>query len=548
MWRRSAAISVALFAVLAGCVERGSLFAPEDPAVLAAAPRPVLSPEYALYEGDVVPVRVAPSAASGSLLELIAVRADLSVAWRSTATAISRDTALVNVAAVPMTLFGADSLRLTASVIEPSGRRIYAARDTTRGASLAAADFSPVRFFRGQVQAAETGVPQSFALDAVRGVLYFANQNRAEVGIYDIAANRFGSARLGVTTGPVSLSYRGGYLGALVGDGTELLMLDPSDGFGVRARRLLPTIVVEAETPTGQLDSLNRVITDTVRVAARPYARDLELSCGDVGCAEPLAFARSEVVGGGAFGGDQLRGVVRVIRPFGDAGAAPVVAPGFFFGLPGDTVASQIRAFTGSSRNGSDSLVYERLDGFRCPTLSLGAGLIAASPIPGGPVFAADDDAKPLCGEGTRIVRIDRPSDLRPSLSLVAVRNQLGEDRIGVIRQIEVSPDGQRVLVLADRAVHVLDLDLRLRGTIPLPSPGAAAWVRGVNTTSMHFGVTVGGSVVVFEAERFTEVARLAVGATRPGLLALYRTPTEVVAVAAPTQRPGFVSARTASF
>jgi hypothetical protein len=220
-----------------------------------------------------------------------------------------------------------------------------------------------------------------------------------------------------------------------------------------------------------------------------------------------------------------------------------VVVPAYEPGvLPSDTVASRVRVFA-ARRSGADSLVYDRADRVRCPTAALGGAafdVAAGSPATLYAAVAGD----PACGDGTRLMRIDQVASGDPRFSALARRNLLGEDRIGAVSEVRVSPDGQFVLVRARDRVHLFDADLRLRGTLELAGPTAIAWVEGGPATSAYFAVASADGVVLYDTGRRAVVTRFPLGPTREGLLAVWRTGQELVAAAGPLDREGVVTAR----
>ncbi len=536
--RTEVATWAVLMAASAGCMDQGELFGPA-PEPAADAPRVRLgSPSYVLYEGDQVAVRVERLGGRAAQAELLALDRAGEVVWRSPAAAAADTLARVPVTGLSTRLFADTTLRLTAAV-EVGGVRVYAGDDTSVVLSRADAALRPVRFYPGQVLALDAGRPQSFALDASAGRLYFAARDRARIGAIDHAAGRE-VAGVDVPTGPVALRLVAGRLGALIADGTELAVFRAGADLALETRILLPTLRLEVETVREPADSAGPGQVDTLSAGVRPYAEGLAWGCPDSACLLPVAFTGSRLaIADPADGTAVMRAV-----PAGPGAAQPVlVVPAYEPGvLPSDTVASRVRVLAARS-SGADSLVYDRADRVRCPTAALGGA--AFDVAPGSPaVLYAAVAGDPPCGDGTRLMRIDQAASADPRFSALARRNLLGEDRIGAVSEVRVSPDGRFVLVRAQDRVHLFDADLRLRGTLELAGPTAIAWVEGGSAASANFAVASADGVALYDTARRAVVTRFPLGPTREGLLAVWRSGSELVAAAGPLDREGVVIAR----
>ena len=160
-------------------------------------------------------------------------------------------------------------------------------------------------------------------------------------------------------------------------------------------------------------------------------------------------------------------------------------------------------------------------------------------------MFVATAGTGGSCGEGSKLLRIDDAGAWSPDLSMIAVRNMTGENRISEVRQLVASPDGKRVLARTADAVHVLDADLRLRGTLQVKGAVAVAWVEGTGEDMPLFGIAHAAGVTVYEPVRMTARATLHMGEVNPDLLVMYLAESgEVVAAATPAGRAGIAMAR----
>jgi len=530
-----AALLLALAA--GGCMERGNLFGP-DPVAGANAPSVRLdSTSYVLFEGDQVAVRVEGLDGRTARAELFASGAGGEVVWRSGQVVVADSVAWVPVAGLTPGLIG-DTLLALGATVDVAGMRVYAGADSVPVVERAKAVLRPVRFYPGTLLGVAAGRAQSLALDPVSGRLFFAASDRARIGVLDLAAGRE-VAGTDVPTGPVALRYARGQLGALVSGGTELEVYDAAT-LALRQRTLLPTLRLEIQTLKALGDSATPMQVDTFAAAVRPYARDLAWGCPDDACASPLvAFSASGLA---ASANQAAHGVVRRTAT-GAAPVVPLLVPAYAAGaVESDTLPSRVRILAARS-SGADSVLFDRPDRLRCPTAELGGGAFDVATAGAAVLYAAVDEDL-ACGAGTRLMRIDAAASADPAFSAPARRNLLGEDRVGAVSQLRVSPDGLLVLVRSDGQVHVFDRELRLRGSVDVQGSTAIAWVEGSTPGSSHFAVASADGVVVYEAARRTAVTRLPLGPTQAGLLSVWRTGGELVVVAAPQGRGGLVIAR----
>ncbi|MBB4635993.1 hypothetical protein [Longimicrobium terrae] len=520
----------------AGCIDQGALFGP-DPETHDGAPRVRLpAARYTLFEGDRVALRL-EALEGDARAELLVLDAAREVVWRSGAVQAADTVVEVPVGALPPRLLADTTLSLTAAV-DAGGTRVWATDDTAAVLSRERAALRPVRFHAGRVVALDADRPRSFALDPIGGRLYFAAPGRAVIGVVDLASGREEDGTA-VPSGPVALRFHYGRLGALISGGTELAVFRAAPALTLAHRVLLPTLVLDIQTPRPAAEGDTPAQVDTLRATVRPYAAGLAWGCPDGECESPLAFASSGLAGTDpAAAGAVLRRVPLAATP-----AAPLVIPVFQPGWAAeDTAPSRVWIFAAAS-SGGDSLVHLTEDGLGCATTVLGHGVFDLSPARPGVLYAASADES-ACGDGTRLTRVDDAASARPRLSALARRNQLGEDRIGRVLELRVSPDGALVLVRTADAVQVLDADLRLRGTVEVPGASAIAWVEGPEPGSDHFAVASDRGVVLYDTARRREAARFPLGSTGEGLLVVWRTGGELVAAAAPRDRDGLVSAR----
>lgn len=516
------------------CMDQGELFGPEP--VVSGGPLLRLgSASYELHSGDLVTLRIEGLEDPSGSVELLALDATREVVWRSPRVTVADTAVQVPVTGVTETLIAGSELVLTAS-LEAGGVRVYASDDTVAAPTRERAALRPVRFFPGEVVALDAGRPQSFALDPESGRVYFAARDRARIGVLDLAQNREVGGT-DVPSGPVSLRFVGGRLGALIADGTELAVFDAGAGLALRERVLLAPLRLEVQTLRVAADSAGPAEVDTLDGVVRPYAGGFAWGCSEASCLTPVAFAGSELAGQDG----SLLSVMRRIAT-GTARVESLVVPGYQAGLlPTDTIASRVRVFA-SGHGGVDSLVLDRSDRMRCPTLALGGPAFDVAPAAPAILYVAAP-AGDACGDGTRLMRVDDAVGDDPRVNAAARRNLLGEDRIGEVLEVRVSPDGQLVLVRSRDRVHLFDVELRLRATIEVADPSAIAWVEG-DGRSDHFAIASPAGVALYDTSRRLLVARVPLGATRENLLVAWRSGPHLVAAMGPRERDGIVTVR----
>jgi len=536
--RTERALGAALLVLAAACMDQGELFGPE-PEPTGELPRLRLGASaYVLYDGDRVRVGVEGLEGRAGRVEVLVMDRAREVLWRSGGVTVADTAVLVPVSGLPARLYTDTALSLTATM-EVAGERLYASDDSIAALARSDAALRPVRFYPGTAVALDAGRPQSLALDPSSGRLYFAARDRARVGVLDLAAGQEVGG-VDVPTGPVALRFHGGRLGALIADGTELAVFDAGVTLSLVQRTLLPTLVLDVQTVRAAADSVSPARVDTLSAVVRPYARELAWGCRDAGCASPVAFTASRL--SGAHPAEATAAMRRVGLASGSA-LAPLVVPAYQPGaLPSDTLASRVRILAAQS-SGADSVVFDRADRMRCPTATLGEGPFDVTRT-GPAVLYAAVEGDLACGDGTRLVRIDQAASDDPRFNALARRNLLGEDRIGRVLEVRVAPDARLVLVRAEHGVHLLDAELRLRGTLQIAGPTAVAWVEGGEPGSAYFAVASAEGVALYNTDRRAVVIRFPLGPTRESLLAVWRSGQELAAAAAPLDRDGLVVAR----
>jgi hypothetical protein len=321
-------------------------------------------------------------------------------------------------------------------------------------------------------------------------------------------------------------------------------VVDPA-GMREEARHLLPPLLVETRTPAGAPDSLGRRAVEVRRVAAAPYAGGVAAGCAEAvagGCeAGPVVFATSAAV---PLEGAAAGGVLRVAGP-GQAGRdlpAPVVLPGFV-PLGADTVASAV-AVLGAGGGGRDTLRWAGEGRSGCLALHGGAGIVAAAPVAGGPVFVAAGDGEGRCGPGTGLIRVDRPAGPDPVFSAGARRNQLGDLRLPAPLAFVASRDGSRLLLLGGGRVFLLDAMLRVIGSVPADGAHSVTWEAGAGGGPGRFAVAGGDEVRIYSPAQLRAEAAVVLGPIRPGTLGFGAAGGSAVLVAVEPGGTSVVAAR----
>jgi hypothetical protein len=546
-----ASLGLLAAAFMVGCEHREGLFDPSGPGDPPSSGSPSVGvPQINLgtgtvhlFVGDTVVITFSENVPSDTRGQLYLLSGTRSVLWRSPQVVATGNReikiAIEGISDVPRET----ELLLTASVQGSDGVWYFASTGMEAITSVARAAVRPAIIYDSEVYQLGPGA-DVVALSSAPGIgkVFFADRSRAQIGVFDIASHDV-SGSLPMETGPTWLAYRGNTLTALSAGGTRISTFNASVSNTILANRsLIPTLVVRTVRPDGPPDDqgVQRFITE--RVPVRPYARRLTVGCAPgSGSCVPVAFADSEA--------NEFNAMRRLYLgpnfPFGPDVVVPNYVP-----LGQDTVPAHVTGFTASAF-GSDSVVAQNQFGSRCLTFNLGAGRMAASPIPGGPLYVASPATSMLCGGGTRIVRINQPGSQNPTFSAVSMRNLLGEDRIGPIQEIEVSEDGQRLLVLGTNAVYLLDAELRLLGTLEYPGATGVSWLKDPeNPATRLFGVLDSTGVNVFDAavERMVLLHRVSLGRTEPGHVEFMRYASEFVVMAVGEGRRVLLASRFASF
>jgi hypothetical protein len=531
-----ASLHVSLLLALAACVEAPELFAPEG-----GLPPPVLAlgtDTLTVREGDRLALRI--KAHEAVRAEILLVDSTRAVLWRSGTSERLRDSASFVFAGLPVEVARARRVFLTGSLVDGAGRRVFATTDTAPAPSLARAALRPVVVYEGKLLPVDGRV---VALAAARdlGRVYFADQARGRVGTVELATLTLGT---GFAAGaqPEALAYTHGRLGVLSNGGVELAAFDVAAGGRLLSSTVLPPLVARVAVPSRQTDASGRPVVQTYRYQVRPYARNLALVCtgGAPGCAEVAAFGSSDMVdpvsGSGGTG----------LRQIGFAGRAAIpllVAPVHDLATTvRDSTAASLVLLDAALPTGRDSVVHTAEGVGRCGLLTAGGAAVAASPLPGGPVYVGLDPRGSECDPEVPLIRLDRAVGPLAAVSVLAYRNLLGENRIQETRALDVSEDGSRLLVLDRDRVHLLDDVLRLRASLAVPGARAAAWLRDAGPAS-RFAVVVGDAVEVYGAADLVLQGRTVLGPLS-GQIAFVRAGGANVVVAVPRDARGVLVAR----
>jgi hypothetical protein len=546
---RRALAAGALALALAACVDQPGLFAPTTETPISPD-SPILrlgTDTLALREGDRLSFPVNARGRKSVQSEIFLVDSARNVLWRSGTGPPVRDSASISFTGLPADLARGRRVFLTGALVDEQGKRVYATRDTLPVASLALAALQPAIVYEGHLLAVEGRV---VALAAARdlGRVYFADQVKGTIGVVDLAALALRPA-FAVGAHPEALAYMRGRLGVLSDAGVEVAAFDVAAGNRLLSKTIIPPLLARMRVPAGQLDESGKPTFQSFRYQVRPYARNLALVCAGAGpdCPEVAAFGSSEMVDpGGGSQGVGLREVAfagRTAYPF-------LAAPQFNVEtVANDSVPAELTTVEASVPTGRDSIVYQAGNVGRCSVLNAGGTAIAASPLPGGPVFVAPDREVSDCKLDVPLIRLDRPDGptatpgSQPSVvSLLAFRNLLGDNRITETRALDVSEDGARVLVLDRDRIHVLDDALRLRETLAVPGVQAATWLREEGAVS-RFAVVTEDAVEIYGARDMVRQGRIVLGRLS-GLAAFARVNGETVVVVVPRDTKGILVAR----
>ncbi|HEX8451232.1 MAG TPA: hypothetical protein VF647_03990 [Longimicrobium sp.] len=406
---RRALAAGALALALAACVDQPGLFAPTTETPISPD-SPILrlgTDTLALREGDRLSFPVNARGRKSVQSEIFLVDSARNVLWRSGTGPPVRDSASISFTGLPADLARGRRVFLTGALVDEQGKRVYATRDTLPVASLALAALQPAIVYEGHLLAVEGRV---VALAAARdlGRVYFADQVKGTIGVVDLAALALRPA-FAVGAHPEALAYMRGRLGVLSDAGVEVAAFDVAAGNRLLSKTIIPPLLARMRVPAGQLDESGKPTFQSFRYQVRPYARNLALVCAGAGpdCPEVAAFGSSEMVDpGGGSQGVGLREVAfagRTAYPF-------LAAPQFNVEtVANDSVPAELTTVEASVPTGRDSIVYQAGNVGRCSVLNAGGTAIAASPLPGGPVFVAPDREVSDCKLDVPLIRLDRP-------------------------------------------------------------------------------------------------------------------------------------------
>lgn len=509
---------LAALSIAAACVDRPRLFEPPGPPAINMA---LPAGEIEVHERD--SVRVSVSGESTALrAQLLLLDSAGGVLWRSRLVPVAGGRADVPVEDVPAAVERGAAVFITGLVAEEDGTRYYASDDTVAATRLGDAARRPARVWAGQrVQTGDGAVPGDLTLDADRERAYFPITGTSAVGILDLAGPGRISGSFDAGFRPGRVDYRAGVLAVLGASGGELSLVrigqDAASGSGT----LLPALELELDT--------------TFLGAVRPTGRGLAVSCLDDACRDAFALVPSTLqVIEGSVPEPTAASVLRQLSPDGEAGVSGVPAlalPAYAGVLRGDTSADAT-VFSPRTPDGDRAQVLSREDVSVCLATSLGGALLAAGP-PGVVYLVSPSAGEPACGPGTRIVRLDGVGTSGVSVSALAVRNTMADERLAGVTDLRVADSGGAVLALAGDAVLVLDPYLRVTGSVPAMDARVVAWLRGASGASDRFAVADGGGITVYDAQQLTVVHRVRVGPTQGPLVFLQRASGERVVAAA---------------
>lgn len=531
-------ICALLALALGACVDRPDLVGPGPTIVSPSAPLLRLgSDTLALREGDRLALAVDTRGASGVRAEILLVDSARAILWRSGAAAV-RDSAIVTFTGLPPDVARGRRVFLTGSLTGADARRVYATRDTAAAASLARAALQPVLVYEGRLLAAEGRV---VALAAARdlGRVYFADAEKGAIGVVELATLSYGGS-FAVGAHPEALAYARGRLAVLSDNGVEVAAFDVASGNRLLSKTLLPPLLARMRVPSGKPDEKGEQQLDSFLYQVRPYARNIALVCvgSATACPELAAFGSSELLDPAK--GSQGTGLREF--SFAGRGSSFLVAPRFNLAtIARDSFPAALTLLDASTPAGEDSVVYTAEAVGRCNLLNSGGPAIAGSPYPNGAVYVGLDASSPDCPLGVPLLRVDNPDGPTSSISALAFRNLLGENRIRETRALDVSEDGTRVLVLDRDRVHLLDDALRLRASLELPGAQAVAWLREEGAAS-RFAVVTRDAVEIY-GTNLVRQGRIVLGPLS-GLAAFARVGGAPVVVVAPRDAKGLLVAR----
>lgn len=527
---------VGALVIAAGCSFQDSLVGPDpvdsdaDAGILF-----VQSGDFDAFVGDSIGFVISGDSAQVSG-EALLLDAAASVVWRSPKwSASSGDTVYVALGNEAHAAAVGDSVWVTASVQDSFGRRSYAAGGAREGPrQFEDAERRLVRFFPGR------HVPLRVKIDAVEtavdlGTVFVADQAGGRVGsvrIHDHAVSWFVADR-GLR--PASLSYRAGHLAVGTLSGAEVALLDVRSGLSSvieRRRSLLPPIFLRFQSQVP--DALPE------DHSVQPYVAEVSLGCRAVrgpDCDEFVAFGPSRSI-------QSQGGALRVLPVGSEDPVSPVVLP-LYFEAPFSSAArekapTRVSVISGESSGGAEVTLAVQESGLECLTEVLGSGPVVVSPAPSAAVFVATRQEQSLCGPGSRIIRVDKAWSAAPTISVSAMRNLLGEDRIGAVRGMEVNSDGSHLALLGDDLVYLLDEYLRVRAVLPVSGANGIAWL---GSDPNVFGVQVDGEANLYRIGEFgvANLATLTIGPSKEGSLKLMGTVGQLTAVAIDAAGTGLI-------
>jgi hypothetical protein len=541
IFRPSAWAAGALALALAACVDQPDFIGPGTGATVSAnAPLLRLTADtLALREGDRLTFPVDTRGAATVQAEILLVDSARSILWRSGVSGQLRDSVVVAFTGLPESVARGRRVFLSGALIDAQGKRFYATRDTIPAVSLDKAALQPTIVYEGRLLNVEGRV---VALAAARdlGKVYFADNTKGTIGVVDLATLSL-SGTFAVGAHPDALAYMRGRLGVLSENGVEVAAFDVAAGNRFLGKTLMPPLLAVLTAPVGKPDADGNQQYEGYRYRIRPYAKNLALVCaGGAGCPSVAAFGSSEMFDPdeGSFGTGlrELAFAGRTAPPF-------FAAPRFNLAtIAKDSFPATYQLLDASIPVGRDSLVYQAADIGRCGMLNTGGVAIAGSPYADGSVYVGLDGKATDCKLPVPLVRVDNPDDPMPTVSALAFRNLLGEDRIKETRALDVSEDGSRVLVLDRDQVHILDDALRVRAFLAVPGVQAAAWLRENGLVS-RFAVVTEDAVEIYGTVDLVRQGRIVLGKLA-GLAAFARVNGETVVVVVPRDAKGVLVAR----
>lgn len=515
-------ITLATVTVLAGaaaCLDAPELFDPgESKRMKVTLP----SGEVHLYEEDTVRVPIEHDPDVRLAAQLLLLDSAGAVRWRSGQEPVTAGVATIPVGEVGLDLARGAPVLMTVSVVDDEGRRFYASDDSVVVMRLSGAARRPARVWAGRrVATAHAIGSRDLTPDPDRYVAYFPVAGTQSVGVLDLSGGGRTSGAIQVGIRADQLAYRSGILAVLGvgGDRVTLVRL----GSPAPAAVGFPALELEMDT--------------TFVGAVRPVGHGLALGCADDGCSAPFALVPSAVqVLTGTARTQVEPGLLRIVSgAYAEGGSAPpLVLPRYEPAVRADTPVA-VAVFGIAAPDGARAEVLRRDDVSACVSLSLGRGVVAGGRP--GTAYVATGHGGP-CGPGTGVLRLDGLGTQGVSVSALAVRSTLGDERLASASLIDVSDDGESVLAVAGNSVLLLDAYLRVLGSVPAADARAVAWLRG--TAPARFAVADPTGVTVYDAKQLTVERRLPIGPTA-GRIVFLQHPLDGTQVVAAPVLGGFV-------